>query len=85
MDELYVPQADVWERASESLAVSETESGHSDRLQLLTALFAVSLFMLGVASVIKRKGLLAPMVILATALWVFGFVVILSVPVISVG
>ena len=85
MDELYVPQADVWDRASESLAVSETESGHSDRLQLLTALFAVSLFILGVASVIKRKGLLAPMVILATALWVFGFVVILSVPVISVG
>lgn len=85
MDELYVPQAEVWERASESLIVSETESGHSDRLQLLTALFAVSLFMLGVASVIKRKGLLAPMVILATALWVFGFVVILSVPVISVG
>jgi hypothetical protein len=85
MDELYVPQAQVWERASESLAVSETESGHSDRLQLLTALFAVSLFMLGIASVIKRKGLLAPMVILATALWVFGFVVILSVPVISVG
>jgi len=85
MDELYVPQAEVWERASESLIVSETEGGHSDRLQLLTALFAVSLFMLGVASVIKRKGLLAPMVILATALWVFGFVVILSVPVISVG
>ena len=85
MDELYVPQADVWDRASESLAVSETESGHSDRLQLLTALFAVSLFMLGVASVIKRKGLLAPIVILATALLVFGFVVILSVPVISVG
>lgn len=85
MDELYVPQAEVWERASESLIVSETESGHSDRLQLLTALFAVSLFILGVASVIKRKGLLAPMVILATALWVFGFVVILSVPVISVG
>ena len=85
MDELYVPQAEVWERASESLVVSETESGHSDRLQLLTALFAVSLFMLGIASVVKRKELLAPLVILATALWAFGCVVILSVPVIAVG
>ena len=85
MDELYVPQAEVWERASESLAVSETESGYSDRLQLLTALFAVSLFMLGIASAIKRKGLLAPLVILATALWIFGIVVMVGVPVISVG
>ena len=38
MDELYVPQAEVWERASESLVVSETEGGRSDRLQVLTAL-----------------------------------------------
>jgi hypothetical protein len=85
MDELYVPQAEVWEMANESLVVSETESGHSDRLQLLTALLAVSLFMLGIASVVKRKELLAPLVILATSLWVFGCIVILNVPVIAVG
>ena len=83
MDELYVPQAQVWERASESLAVSETEGGHSDRLQVLTALFAISLFMLGIASVVKRKELLLPLVILATALWVFGCAVLLSIPSIS--
>jgi len=83
MDELYVPQAEVWERASESLAVSETEGGRSDRLQVLTALFAISLFMLGIASVIKRKELLLPLVVLATALWVFGCAVLLSIPSIS--
>ena len=83
MDELYVPQAEVWERASESLVVSETEGGYSDRLQVLTALFAISLFMLGISSVIKRKELLLPLVILATALWVFGCAVLLSIPSIS--
>ena len=83
MDELYVPQAEVWERASESLVVSETEGGRSDRLQVLTALFAISLFMLGIASVVKRKELLLPLVILATALWVFGCAVLLSIPNIS--
>jgi hypothetical protein len=83
MDELYVPQAEVWERASESLVVSETEGGRSDRLQVLTALFAISLFMLGIASVVKRKELLLPLVILATALWVFGCTVLLSIPSIS--
>ena len=85
MDELYVPQAKVWETASESLLISENESGHSDRLQLLTALLAVSLFMLGIASVVKSKKLVTPIVILATALWVFGLIVVLSVPVISIG
>jgi len=83
MDELYVPQAEVWERASESLVVSETEGGRSDRLQVLTALFAISLFMLGISSVIKRKELLLPLVVLATALWVFGCAVLLSIPSIS--
>ena len=84
MDELYVPQAQVFERASESLAVSETEAGRSDRLQVLTALFAISLFMLGISSVIKRKELLAPLVILATALWIFACIVLLSIPSVSV-
>lgn len=84
MDELYVPQAQVFERASESLAVSETEGGRSDRLQVLTALFAISLFMLGISSVIKRKELLAPLVILATALWIFACIVLLSIPSVSV-
>ena len=84
MDELYVPQAQVFERASESLAVSETEGGRSDRLQVLKALFAISLFMLGISSVIKRKELLAPLVILATALWIFACIVLLSIPSVSV-
>jgi hypothetical protein len=83
MDELYVPQAEVWERASESLVASETEGRYSDRLQVLTALFAISLFMLGIASVIKRKRLLLSLVILATALWVFGCAALLSIPSIS--
>lgn len=83
MDELYVPQAEVWERASKSLIISETEGGYSDRLQVLTALFAISLFMLGISSVIKRKELLLPLVILATALWAFGCAVLLSIPSIS--
>ena len=83
MDELYIPQSQVWDIASESLAISETEGGHSDRLHVLTALFAISLFMLGIASVVKRKKLLLPLVILATALWVFGCAVLLSIPSVS--
>ena len=84
MDELYLPQAEVWEIANESLLVSQIEGGRSDRLQLLTALFAVSLFMLGIASVIKRKQLLAPLVILATALWLFACIILLSIPIVSI-
>ena len=82
MDELYVPYQEVFEQSGVSLQEYETEGKYSDRLQMLTALLAVSLFMLGVASVIKSKKLVAAIVVSATFIWLFSFAVLISIPVV---
>ena len=82
MDELYVPYQEVFEQSGVALQEYETEGKYSDRLQMLTALLAVSLFMLGVASVIKSKKLVAAIVIGATFIWLFSFAVLISIPVV---
>lgn len=57
MDKLYVPQNEALEQAIKSLQESEKSGEYSDRLQMLTALLAVALFMLGITSVIRHEKL----------------------------
>jgi hypothetical protein len=63
MESLYGPYGEVFDKGETILRESETAGKHSDQLQMLTALFAVSLFMLGVASIIKRQGLICSLAI----------------------
>lgn len=85
MDELYLPQEEVMNQAMESLKEYEVSSQQSDRLQMLTALLAVALFMLGVTSVIHKEKLQFAIVLGAMIIAVLSLAVLFSVPVVSVG
>jgi hypothetical protein len=84
MDELYLPIQEETDQAMESLKEYEVSSQQSDRLQMLTALLAVALFMLGVTSVIRKDKLQFAIVIGAMIIALFSIAVLFSVPVISV-
>jgi hypothetical protein len=84
MDELYLPQDEAIDRALQSLEEYQVANEQSDRLQMLTALLAVALFMLGVTSVIRKDKLQFAIVIGAMLIAVFSIAVLFSVPVISV-
>jgi hypothetical protein len=84
MDELYLPGEEASVRALLSLKKNEESGGYSDKLQMLTALLAVALFMLGITSVIRKEKLQFAIVIGAMLITVFSIAVLFSVPVISV-
>jgi hypothetical protein len=84
MDELYLPIQEETDQAMESLKEYEVSSQQSDRLQMLTALLAVALFMLGVTSVIRKDKLQFAIVIGAMIIALFSIAVLFSVPVIAV-
>ena len=50
---------------------------------MLTALFAVSLFMLGIASIIKRQGLICSLAIFSIVITLFGLVILAGIPVLT--
>ena len=52
-------------------------------LQMLTALFAVSLFMLGIASIIKRQGLICSLAIFSIVITLVGLVILAGIPVLT--
>jgi len=83
MDSLYGPIATVEADGEKILRESETAGKHSDRLQMLTALFAVSLFMLGIASIIKRQGLICSLAIFSIVITLFGLVILAGIPVLT--
>jgi len=85
MDELYLPIQEETDQAMESLKEYEVSSQQSDRLQMLTALLAVALFMLGVTSVIRKDKLQFGIVFGAMIIAIFSIAVLFSVPVVSVG
>ncbi len=80
MAALYGPYDEMWASGDEYLQLSNTESGHSNTLQMLTALFAVSLFLLGVTAVMKVKNLVAYLVMFSTVLWSVGLFILFSIP-----
>jgi hypothetical protein len=84
LDELYLPIQEETDQAMQSLKEYEVSSQQSDRLQMLTALLAVALFMLGVTSVIRKDKLQFAIVLGAMIIAVFSIAVLFSVPVISV-
>jgi hypothetical protein len=84
MDELYLPQEKALDQAMQSLKKYQVSAAQSDRLQMLTALLAVALFMLGITSVIHKEKLQFAIVIGAMLITVFSIAVLFSVPVISV-
>lgn len=83
MDSLYGPISIVETEGEKTLRESETAGKHSDRLQMLTALFAVSLFMLGIASIIKRQGLICSLAIFSIVITLFGIVILAGIPVLT--
>jgi len=84
MDELYLPQEKKLDQAMQFLKEYQVSSAQSDRLQMLTALLAVALFMLGVTSVIHQEKLQFAIVLGAIIIAVISIAVLFSVPVISV-
>lgn len=83
MDSLYQPISVVEAEAESVLRESEKAGKHSDRLQMLTALFAVALFMLGIASIIKRQVMIAALAIFSIVLSIFGIILLASIPVLT--
>jgi hypothetical protein len=84
MDELYLPREEALDQALQSLDEYHVSNEQSDRLQLLTALMAVALFMLGITSVIRKDKLRFAIVLGAIVIAGFSIAVLFSVPVISV-
>jgi hypothetical protein len=84
MDELYLPQDEAIDRALQSLEEYQVSNEQSDRLQMLTALLAVALFMLGVTSVIRKDKLQFAIVLGAMIIALFSIAILFSVPVVSV-
>jgi hypothetical protein len=84
MDTLYLPQQEVFDQAIQSLNEYEVSNEYSDRLQMLTALLAVALFMLGITSVIRKEKLQFAIVLGAIIIAGFSISILLSVPVVSV-
>lgn len=84
MDTLYVPQQKAFYEAYKSLQESEISSEYSDRLQMLTAILAIALFMLGITSVIHREKLKLAIMLGAVTIAIISIIILLRVPVVSV-
>ena len=80
MDELYNPYTETHKSSEYWTNLSDTEGKHSDRLQMLTGLFAVALFLLGITAVMKIKNLVSYLVLFSTALWFLGVISLISIP-----
>jgi hypothetical protein len=84
MDAVYGPYNQMYDSGAEPLAVSEQEGNYSSRLQMLTGLFALALFALGVTSPIKNRQVAACLVLFSAGLWLVGLSFLLSLPVLLV-
>ena len=82
VDAVYTPYSDAWNAAQPYLDDSEIEGGYSNQLQVLTGIFAVALFALGVTSPMKSRKNASYLVAFATALWVVGIGLMVTIPVI---
>ena len=82
MDAVYGPYNQTFDSGEEPLALSEREGNYSNRLQVLTGIFAVALFALGVTSPMKSRKNASYLVAFAAALWVVGIGLMATIPVI---
>lgn len=82
MEAVYGPYGEAFDAAQPLLETSEIEAGHSNRLQMLTGIFAVSLFLLGVTSPMKKRKNAAYLIAFAATLWATGVAILASIPII---
>jgi hypothetical protein len=72
----------MYSSGDEPLTVSDLEGNYSNRLQVLTGIFAVALFALGVTSPMKSRKNASYLVAFAAALWLAGIGLMVAIPVI---
>jgi len=82
MDAVYGPYNESYTSGEEPLAISETEGNYSNRLQVLTGIFAVALFALGVTSPMKSRKNASYLVAFAAALWAVGIGLMITIPIV---
>jgi hypothetical protein len=82
MDAVYGPYNQMYNSGDEPLALSELEGGYSNRLQVLTGIFAVALFALGVTSPMKGRKNASYLVAFAAVLWAVGIGLMVTIPII---
>jgi len=82
MDASYNPYFEMWDSATPFFEEAEIEGGYSNRLQMLTGIFAVSLFLLGVTSPMKKRKNAAYLIAFAATLWATGVAILASIPII---
>jgi hypothetical protein len=82
MDAVYGPYSESYTSGEEPLAISGTEGNYSNRLQVLTGIFAVALFALGVTSPMKSRKNASYLVAFAATLWSVGIALMAAIPVI---
>jgi len=82
MDAVYTPYSDAWNAAQPYLDESEIEGGHSNQLQVLTGIFAVALFGLGVTSPMKSRKHASYLVGFSAILWAAGVSILVSIPIV---
>lgn len=84
MDAVYGPYNQTFDSGEEPLALSEREGNYSNRLQVLTGIFAVALFALGVTSPMKSRKNASYLVAFSTLLWAVGIALMATIPVILI-
>ena len=82
MDAVYFSYFQAYDRAMPFYDEAEFESNYSNRLQVLTGIFAVALFALGVTSPMKSRKNASYLVAFAAALWAVGIGLMVTIPVI---
>jgi hypothetical protein len=80
MTALYGPYDEMWASGDQYWEETNTEGGFRNTLQMLTALFSVCLFLLGVTAVMKVKRLVAGLVSFSIVLWVVGLFILFGIP-----
>jgi hypothetical protein len=80
MDSLYNPYQQRFTDSQYWIDLSSEEGGYSNTLQMLTGLFAVALFLLGITAVMKIKNLVAYLVMFSIVIWLIGVFVLISIP-----
>jgi len=84
MDAVYGPYNEMYNSGDGPLALSETEGNYSNRLQVLTGIFAVALFALGVTSPMKSRKNASYLVAFSTLLWAVGVALMATIPIILI-
>jgi len=70
----------MWASGDQYWESSISEGGYRNTLQMLTALFSVCLFLLGVTAVMKVKHLVAGLVMFSIVLWFTGLFILFGIP-----